>query len=176
MREKRPNDNAEVVARHCCVKSTGSTARSTARSGIPGRTAPARQARVGASSSFLLSPALRSIVQRGEVTHRQSTGEITLPSLSGHDDVLRENFPRVIGVFGKGRSAGLKLRPCVIESGNQNLYFLREEHSVGKPLDKALHRASSEWVAQAAAKRTGTVPGELRHRTRQCSGIVQANL
>src|SRR5262249_14572116 len=63
----------------CCVKSTGSTARSTARSGIPGRTAPARQARVGASSSFLLSPALRSIVQRGEVTHRQSTGDDYAP-------------------------------------------------------------------------------------------------
>src|SRR5262249_27248518 len=30
----------------CCVKSTGSTARSPARSGIPGRTAPARQARI----------------------------------------------------------------------------------------------------------------------------------
>src|SRR5262245_23691510 len=63
----------------CCVKSTGSTARSAARSGIPGRTAPARQARVGASSSFLLSPALRSIVQRGEVTHRQSTGDDYAP-------------------------------------------------------------------------------------------------
>jgi hypothetical protein len=68
--------------------------------------------------------------------------------------VLRENFPRFIGVFGKGRSAGLKLRPCVIESGNKNLYFLREEHPGGKSLDKVMHRSSTEWVAQAAAERT----------------------
>src|SRR5215510_6479818 len=37
----------------CCVKSTGSTARSTAR--IPGRTAPARQARVGRHRHFSLA-------------------------------------------------------------------------------------------------------------------------
>jgi hypothetical protein len=78
---------------------------------------------------------------------------ITLSSLSGHDDVLREDFLRVIGVFGKGRSADLKLRPCVIESGNKNLYFLREEHPAGKiSFDKVVtHRSSTEWAAQAAA-------------------------
>src|SRR5262249_17245140 len=64
---------------------------------------------------------------------------------------LRENFPRVIGVFGKGPSAGLKLRPCVIESGNKNLYSLREETPAGESLDKVMHRGSTEWVAQAAA-------------------------
>jgi hypothetical protein len=56
------------------------------------------------------------------------------------------------GIFGKGRSAGLKLRPCVIESGSQNLYFLREENPAGKSLDKVIHRGSTEWVAQAAAE------------------------
>jgi hypothetical protein len=81
---------------------------------------------------------------------------ITLSSLSGHDDVLRENFPRVIGVFGKGRSGNLKLRPCVIESGNKNLYFLREEHPAGKiSFDKVVtHRSLTEGAAQAAAERT----------------------
>src|SRR5262245_60303448 len=82
---------------------------------------------------------------------------ITLPSLGGHDDVLRENFPRVVGVFGKGRSAGLKPRPCVIESGNQNLYGLREENPAGKSLNEVTHRGSSEWIAQG--RRRGRAAG-----------------
>jgi hypothetical protein len=66
---------------------------------------------------------------------------VTLASLSRHDDVLRENFlcGRSISFFGKWRAVCLKLRPCVIEGGNQNLHFLREEDAVGKSLDKTVH-------------------------------------
>ena len=63
---------------------------------------------------------------------------ITLASLSRHDDALRENF--LCGrSFGQWRVAGLKLCPCIIEGGNQNLHFLREENAVGKSLDKTVH-------------------------------------
>jgi hypothetical protein len=49
--------------------------------------------------------------------------------------VLREKFLSggaiVLLGLGKGRSASLKRCPCVIEGGNQNLYFLGEKDPVG---------------------------------------------
>jgi hypothetical protein len=79
---------------------------------------------------------------------------VTLASLSRHDDALRENFPcgRSVRFFGKWRAAGLKLRPSVIEGGNQNLHFPREKDAVGKSLDKTVHRDPPELSAQAAAR------------------------
>jgi hypothetical protein len=71
-------------------------------------------------------------------------------------NVVRENFlsSGAIVLFGKGRSASLKLCPCVIEGGNQNLYFLGEKDPVGKSLYKTMHRTLPECIAQAAAETT----------------------
>jgi hypothetical protein len=68
--------------------------------------------------------------------------------------MLRENFPCGWGVsfFGKWRVAGLKLRPSVIEGGNQNLHFLRVKDTVGKSLDKPVHRDPPKSGSQAAAR------------------------
>src|SRR5262249_34250741 len=88
---------------------------------------------------------------------------VTLASLSRHDDALRENFlcGWSVSFFGKWRAAGLKLRPCVIEGGNQNLFFLREEDAVGKSLDKTVHRDPPKSGAQAAARTFKSQKSEL---------------
>jgi len=74
--------------------------------------------------------------------------------ISRHDDMLRENFPCgwSVSFFGKWRVAGLKLRPSVIEGGNQNLHFLRVKDAVGKSLDKPVHRDPPKSGSQAAAR------------------------
>jgi hypothetical protein len=87
---------------------------------------------------------------------------ITLPSLGGHDDVFCEKLPcgRTISFFGNWRSAGLKLCPCVIEGGNQNLDFLRQKDRVGMLLDKAEHRV-------ARIERSGPPRRELTTKSEQ---------
>jgi hypothetical protein len=72
-----------------------------------------------------------------------------------------ELIDELIGVFGKG------FFPEEVEI----LVAAFDEHPAGKSLDKATHRGSTKWVAQAAAERAGN-SREAHHHVRSEKGSV----